>query len=362
MKKKYLILFALIVATLTLLLSGCGEKQDELEGKYIATFELNGGKLDIGSSEVASKINYAYAPDSYMIDPSTHANYKISRPGYVFVGWYKTAECNENDKWDFKTEKITAEQLTLYAGWEKEILYTFSVCYLDGSEVKTLGSYNVSAGDTFEDYRGYADERDGFTTLGYYKDAACTIPWSNDEKHPGGETDTDIQVYVDYLEGEWILVDSYSKLLNAVGKGNVYLTADIDCAGQTLGFRNAFRYVFEGNGHKIHNFTVEKTGTIRVPTCAIFAELGEGADIRNVSFEGAVFNYTGVTAEGIKERKVAALAIAASGSFSVTDVSISGKLVTDYDGELDTRNNVTYEEAPNANVTNFTANIVIEKQ
>jgi uncharacterized repeat protein (TIGR02543 family) len=336
-------------------------KQDELEGKYIATFELNGGKLDIGSTEVNSKINYAYEPESFLIDPATYGNYKISRPGYVFTGWYKTAECNENDKWDFKTEKITAEKLTLYAGWIKEIVYTFSVCYLDGTETKTLGSYNVSAGDEFEDYRKYADERDGFTSLGYYKDAECTTPWNSDEKHPGGETDTDVKVYVDYLEGEWIIVDSYNKLLNAVGKGNIYLTADIDCEGKSLHFRNSFKSVFEGNGHKISNFTVEKTGTIRVPKCAIFAELGAGADIRNVSFEDATFNYSEVSSDSIRERKFAALAIDSTGSCTVSNVSVSGKLVTDYEGELTTLNAVLYEESQNAKVTNFTANIVIEK-
>lgn len=361
MKKKYLILFALIVATL-MLVSGCGSKQDELEGKYVATFELNGGKLDIGSTEVDSKINYAYEPESFIIDPATYGNYKISRPGYVFTGWYKTADCNENNKWDFKTEKITSEKLTLYAGWVKEIVYTFSVCYLDGTETKTLGSYNVSAGDAFEDYRKYAEKRDGFTSLGYYKDAECTTPWNSNDKHPGGETDTDVKVYVDYLEGEWIVVDSYTKLLNAVGSGNVYLTSDIDCEGKALHFRNTFKHIFEGNGHKINNFTVEKTGTVRVPECAIFAEFGEGADIRNVSFEGVTFNYTGVSADGIKERKVAALAIEALGSFTVSNVSVSGKIVTDYDGELSTVSSVLYEESQNAVVTDFTANVVVEKQ
>lgn len=360
MKKKYLMLLALVVVTLTLLLSGCGGEQDELAGKYIATFELNGGKLDIGSTEVDSKIYYAYAPAAYLIDPATYGNYKISRPGYLFTGWYKDPACSESTKWDFKTETITSEQLTLYAGWEKEIIYTFSVCYQDGEETKILGSYTVSADGAFEDYRKFADKREGFTALGYYQDADCTIPWTKNNKHPGGETDTDVKVYVDYIEGEWIVVDSYTKLQSAVGKGNIYLTADIDCEGKSFQFRNAFRYVFEGNGHTVRNFTVEKFGTARAPECAIFAELGANAVIRNVSFTDVIFNYVGVSNEAIKERKVAALAVLATEGFTVSGVSVSGKLVTDYEGDLPTSGNMIYEGYDNA--PGFTANVVIEKQ
>ena len=284
MKKKYLILFALAVVTLTLLLSGCGGNVDNLEGKYVATFELNGGKLNIGTTEVSSKINYAYDPDSYILDPATYGNYQISRPGYIFTGWYKTAECNENEKWDFTTQKITSEKLTLFAGWEKEIVYTFTVCYPNGDSLVTLGTYKVDEGAVFEDYRKYAEERDGFTPFGYYADAGYTTPWNFAEKHPGGETDTDIKVYVDYLEGDWIIVNNYSELKSAIGKGNIYLNADIDCEGKELFFKGDFKFTLEGNGHTVSNFTVNKSGTSMNPAVAIFNNLTDTAVIKDVNF------------------------------------------------------------------------------
>ncbi|MDF2885219.1 MAG: hypothetical protein K0R54_5791, partial [Clostridiaceae bacterium] len=37
-----------------------------------------------------------------------------TRPGYIFEGWYKEAECV--NKWDFTTEKVTSN-ITLYAKW-----------------------------------------------------------------------------------------------------------------------------------------------------------------------------------------------------------------------------------------------------
>ena len=265
MKTKYLILLALLAATLTLLLSGCGKSEQDLDGMYVATFEMNGGTLDLKSFNVSSKINYAYEPNSYILDPATHGNYEISRSGYRFTGWYTSKECRPEELWDFSTNTIESEKLTLYAGWIKEIVYTYSVCYTDGEQTQKLGVYNVSAGAVFEDYRGYADDRDGFTATGYYTDAACTIPWDFTSVHPGGATDTDIPVYVDYISGEWLIVDSYTKLLDAIGDGNIYLTSDIDCNGGTLFFSGTFRHIFEGNGYTVSNFTVNKSGGALMP-------------------------------------------------------------------------------------------------
>ena len=357
MKKKYLILFALAVVTLTLLLSGCGSNVDNLEGKYVATFELNGGKLNIGTTEVSSKINYAYDPDSYILDPATYGNYQISRPGYIFTGWYKTAECNENEKWDFTTQKITSEKLTLYAGWEKEIVYSFTVCYADGDNLVTLGTYKVSEGAAFEDYRKYAEERDGFTPFGYYADAECTTPWNFDEKHPGGEVDTDIKVYVDYLEGDWIIVNNYSELKSAIGKGNIYLNKDIDCEGKELCYEGNFKFTFEGNGHTVSNFTVDKFGTQMKPRVAIFKNLTDTAVIKDVNFKDVIFNFSEVSKGNERERMVAALATEA-GNCTVTNVTVTGKLVTDYEGELPDINKPFYGK--DVTLDSFTANIVIE--
>jgi uncharacterized repeat protein (TIGR02543 family) len=197
MTKKYLIVLALLAVTLTLLLSGCGKSEQDLDGMYVASFELNGGTLDLKSFNVSTKINYAYEPGSYILDPTTYGNYEIFREGYIFTGWYRTAECNENEKWNFSTDTINSEGLTLYAGWEKKIVYSYTVCYLDGTETKTLGTYSVEAGAAFEDYRKYANKREDFTPSGYFADAACTTPWDFATVHPGGEVDTDIAIYVD---------------------------------------------------------------------------------------------------------------------------------------------------------------------
>lgn len=359
MMKKSLIVLAFLAAALTLVLSGCSGGTQDLEGKYIATFELNGGTLDIGTSNVSNKINYAYDPGSLLMDPSTYGNYKISRAGYIFTGWYKTQECRDGEQWDFSKDAINSEKVTLYAGWIKAIVYTYSVCYVDGTDTTTLGTYNVQAGAAFEDYRNHAGKRDNHTAVGYFSDPACTIPWDFTTVHPGGETDTDIPVYVSYIEGDWILVNSYSKLISSVGKGNIYLTADIDCEGQELFFRGSFTQVFEGNGYTVKNFKVEKFGSRLMPSVAIFQTLGAGAEIRNVSFENATYRFMDV--ENANKIKVGALAIDAR-ECKVTNVTVSGVFQTNTEKDVSGISNAFYEEGDAVNVTGFTSTVTVEKQ
>ena len=104
MKIKHLIITALVIAALTLVLSGCGSSESEFEGKTIVTFNLQGGTLNYGTSSTNTYIKYAYDPGTYLLDPSKDfSNYKLSLNGYNFTGWYTSEECNPEDKWDFST-------------------------------------------------------------------------------------------------------------------------------------------------------------------------------------------------------------------------------------------------------------------
>lgn len=360
MTKKHLILLTFLTVTLALVLSGCGKSEQNLDGMYIATFDMNQGKLDIMTTEVTTQIHYAYDPGSLILDPATYNNYEILRSGYRFTGWYTGVECKESQRWDFSKDKINQEQLTLYAGWEKEIVYSYTVCYSDGDETVKLGTYSVSAGDVFDDWSGYAKDREGFTPSGYYSDKELTTPWDFASKHPGGATDTDICIYVDYIEGDWILVNNYEELQSAIGGGNIYLTADIDCGGQELSFGREFNYVFEGNGHKITNFTVEQFGTAIMPSVSLFQTLTENAVIRNVAFENVTLKFLKIS-DNARTIKVAALAKESRGC-TVSNVTIKGKLVTTYQEELPRLNEAFYEADSTGELTNFTVEITVEKQ
>jgi len=367
--KKLLICLIMMALTLTLALtlSGCSGGDADLEGKNIVTFEVNGGTLNYGTSSTKTKVNFAYYPGTYIVDPTTIPNYAIFKNGYKFTGWYTSAECNPSEKWDFG-KTFDTETLTLYAGWEKLIKYTYTIYYADGESNVALGNYEVAAGATFDDYQEIANKRDNYTCIGYYKNRELTEPWDFDTTHPGGDVDLDIPVFVKHIPGEWELAGNYDELNSAINKGNVYLTADIDCAGKAFS-GGTFNAVFEGNGYKISNFTVNKTGTLINPECAIFRSLGAKAEVRNVTFENVAYTFMDIkesTATVEVKANVAALAVSITEGAKVSHVSITGTMKTNYAGELPCLNEAYwYEGEINASIAaniDLTANITVDKQ
>ena len=368
MRKKKLIFTAILALALTFIMSGCSGDGSDLEGKNIVTFEINGGTLNYGTSSTNTNVNFAYHPGTYIIAPETLPNYSISRSGYNFTGWYTSAECKPGEKWDFG-DTFDTETLVLYAGWEKAIKFTYTLYYTDTDGAVSLGKYNVAAGGKFEDWLGYSGNRAGYTGIGFYSDAECLVEWDFNYGHPGGDADLDIPVYVKYIEGEWLLVNTFDKLKSALSSGNVYLTADIDCGGAELPMRD-FDRIFEGNGYTVSNFTVKKSGTVINPSVAIFKSIGANADVRHVSFEDVTFSFFDIRESTDKVEvkvNVAALAVNMAAGATVTDVSVSGTIATNYNGEFPCLNEVYYHKdaadaAIMAGVTEFTANIIVNKQ
>lgn len=358
-----LIFIALVAITLTFIMSGCGRDQQELEGKNVVTFDLNGGTLETNTASVSTQIKYAYDANTYLLDPAEDIpGCKLYRTGYTFTGWYTSAECKPDEKWDFEP-LFNSPELTLFAGWKKAILHTYSVyCVVDGEE-QLLGSYEVTAGDNFSDWRKYS-KRKGYTAMGFYSDIEFTTPWDDSFKHPGGETDTNIKVYVDYIEGEWEFVSDYATLSSALTSGkNVYLTNDIDCGGARLinhSSLTSYNGIFEGNGFTVSNFKVEKYGTARF-VIAIFRSLGATAEIRNVNFESVVYDFSGIP-ENAKNSKVAAVAVDAIEGAKITNVSVTGTLVTNYTGDISRLNEAVFDVEAVVAVEGFNAVIVVEQQ
>ena len=370
---KRLLIFISIMAlalTLTFALSGCSGSTDEFEGKNIVTFDMNGGILNYGTSSTKTSIKFAYYPETYILDPIDDIpNYSISRSGYDFTGWYTDENCTPSSKWDFGTI-FNSPELTLYAGWEKSIRHTYSIYYVENGTAEKIDDYEVDSGDTFSDWKNIASKREGFTCIGYYSDIELTIPWDQSFAHPGGETDCDVAVYADYIEGEWILVSNFDQLKSAVSAGNVYLTADIDCAGKEFSV-GVFSGLFAGNGHKISNFKVVKSGAASTPTSAIFKRLTSSAQIEDVTFENVAYDFTGIkesTATITVTPKVAALAVEMQSGAKVKNVTVTGTLQTNYAGELPCVNAVYfYEVEPDPDVMagvdeSFSADVTVVKQ
>ncbi len=358
-KKSFKLAFvALLIAVLTLCLSGCGRDSLSLEGLYVATFKLGGGTLETPTSSVKSEINFAYHPGTYVLDPLALNGYVITRPEYEFTGWYTSEDCSESSKWDFENSVIDTEKLVLYAGWQKAIKLTYTLYYTDEATGKAvaLDSYRVKSGDKFDDWKKFADTRKGYTSIGYFSDPECTIPWDKAYTHPGVDADLDVPVYVGYMAGEWTFVDSLTSLQSAISAGkNIHLTADIDCGGATVSF-GSYAGEFNGNGHTISNFKVIKSGTINV-SCSIFERLEKGAIIRDVSFTGVTYDVTGIKSS-MKKMKVAALAVSAD-SITISNVKITGEILTNYDGEIPTAGEFVFENIASDTVITVTGDSAV---
>ena len=114
------------------------------ENKYIITFDSTGGVLD--TKDIMITYNSAYGELPTPV-----------REGYVFKGWFTSAEGGE----EITSESIvtTASSHTLYAQWEKLEPYIESVVKKKGNTYEITASlYNIS-GDKTIIFAGYKEER-----------------------------------------------------------------------------------------------------------------------------------------------------------------------------------------------------------
>lgn len=250
-------ILALIICALTLFAFGCNETTD-YEGQIKVTFCLEGGIYQNSKRDI---VHYYPFEEGLIVNPEELSGVKINKGGYNIEGWYKTKtgegeNVEYSDKWNFSSDKVGAEGVTLYAKWVPNIIFTYDVCYYnDAGETVVLGSYPVKAGEKFEDYANFAKKRtDGVYTPLNYVDAGGNA-WDFSFAHPGGEQSLAIKVYVNYLKGDFSLVSTARELKASTGK-NIYLLNDIDLNGEEFNFGD-YKYTLLGNGHTISNFKIK---------------------------------------------------------------------------------------------------------
>ncbi len=184
-------------------------KNITIEQKYRVNFKLYGNLLD-------EYVSYIDIQRGSTIDEPTSP----IQEGYKFTGWYKDVKCTI--LWDFATDVVEGN-MTLYAGWEKEISETesepetgsqtesesesqtesetesqtetesesqtepakkvYTVLFeLQGHGI-ALDEYSkyteILEGDTIDEPT--APKTKGYKFTGWYKDAACTKPWVFDK-------------------------------------------------------------------------------------------------------------------------------------------------------------------------------------
>ncbi len=316
MKKIFLIIGLLLLTVV--LLTSCGSDENDYEGMVKVTYELEGGTYQNSEEPVTLYYGFDAGTQNTIKTPTDFSNKKIERKGYTLVGWYTKKSgtgdgATYSNPWDFEKDKVTDAGLTLYAMWKKDINYTFELCYKDSqgkdvllrSVVATAGQPVTSSFVTLAEKAMKTQHQ--LTPFGGWVDADGKAWDIEKDVHPGGETDTSIVLYRNYIDGVYSLVSTADELAQAVG-GNIYLMNDIDFGGADFSGFGDYTGTILGNGHKISNFTLKyangkddiKPDVQLAPDgnsvlqVSLFKSL-VGATLKDITFE----NYTVEVAYGV---------------------------------------------------------------
>ena len=277
MKIRKLIAFALMLFTVFAFASCSNGNSNRYEGKTKVVYVLEGGTYKNSKYDVSHYYSVEEGETSkiYPLDKYNETKNPVERSGYKLIGWFKTKtgegdSATYSDPWNFETDTITSEGVTLYAKWEKLIKYQFVVCcYDEKGEIKELGSYDVQPGAQFEDWRKFYNKNKDYTFLGTYSDIDGNPVEEKSDSFVfnGTEENPKVYVFADYLDvkGDFTIVRTAKELKSA--KNGIYLLNDIDMEGAELSFANFTNKMFYGNGYKISNFkmTYQKTKDDLVP-------------------------------------------------------------------------------------------------
>ncbi len=252
--------------------------------------------------------------------------FTATKNGYFLEGWYteryESTDSEGNtvytyaNKWDFNTDVLDVDPnqtytssepvLTLYAAW----VPMFEVNFIDRQTNEVVGTYAFNpqtAGEIkvpqWSEKTGKVEmfrfaAKKGYTFDAAFYDAEGTQPIENTVIHTGvikedGTAENySMNVYVDYLEGEWYHIYNAEQLKdNASPMGNYILEADLDFADTswpTIFATGNFTGSIQGNGHTIKNVTLKQTNT-GASNMGLFGQLMSGAKLENVTFENVTF-------------------------------------------------------------------------
>lgn len=330
----------LLLATL-LFVTACSNEDNPYKANndagytFSVCYDANGGMFTTNTAQIVDsynlsemKVNANGKVELALIAPDNEARgraeaFTASKAGYFLAGWYTERTENGTDsdgnviytysgRWDFEQDTLQVDPngtysadepyVTLYAAW----VPLFEIHFVDLQTNEELGLYTYNPMNVTEvkvpqwnEETGTVDmykfsQRKGYTFHAAYYDQNAAQPAENVVNHPGkldlatGTADvTSMNVYVDYLEGQWYHIYNAEQLKdNANPSGNYVLCADLDFTDvvwPTLFSAGAFNGTIEGNGHTISNVSITANRT--QANAGLFGALAEGASIQDVTFD-----------------------------------------------------------------------------
>lgn len=292
-------------------LVACNKKGDKLPDDYrYVTFDYNVAGLETSS---VPQTQYIAVKQGGLVSIRPGFNNRLEEQtviNYYIKSWNVALATDENGEpekdengrvklgraWDFATDRVQ-ENITLYANLIKSPVMRFidadtneEVSTIDGKRPGTIQRQPSAS---------YAPRKSGYTFMGsYYADKGCTreFDWTDGNGGSFRFGDDDVDVYVKFIEGEWVLVSDLSGLISAFNTGsNIYLLNDIvleeSMQGQSYASNwspNSYNGVFNGNNHTIKNIHVYREASRKTNTnFGIFGRLGARAHVYDLKIENA---------------------------------------------------------------------------
>ena len=362
MKRLTTLIFITIMLSLSVFMTGCMSTEVEFdrENSVKVVFVLEGGLYMNSPADIVYYYKFPSGSRNKIKNPAAEkqndrfSKSTVTRDEYDLDGWYQFKNVGDgyvtySGKWDFDSDKVDRDGVTLYAKWNPVIHYTYQLYrydFEDGETLVKVGTpYEVNKGEKFRDYLEYATNIPEYTFIGFYDEEGN--PWDPDFTHPGGEKNTEIKIIVKLERGVFKEVYTKEELVaqmsinnsnasSAAAKRDIMLMADIDFEGETFdGFRNFTRMLY-GNNHTIKNFKLNYPNTRdNLSSDEIFDVEGtlpislfgstENAVVKDVTFENMVIsvNNTLYQTRGIV---IAPLAVKSTKS-KFTNVTVKAKYV-----------------------------------
>ncbi len=344
-RKLKAILTAVLLISVCLFITGCAPEEDpyvknDAEGYSVSVkFDANGGFFTTNTAIIVDSYNVSQmqAQNSQVQIPllspdnSLRGNdaFTVINNGHFLTGWYRERQETPegyvySGKWDFETDRLEVDAasthsasepvLTLYAAW----VPLFEIEFHDLATGEYLESFTFNPGELTEipvpkwdEETGAVEmykfpQRKGYTFNGAYYDAAGTQAVDAEvlthtgtvDEATGTAKDTVMQLYVDWMEGEWYHIYNVEQFLdNASVSGNYIIHADLDFEGEIWPsslMHGNFSGTIQGNGHRFSNISLEQTNNSKVNS-GLFGYLTETASITDLTLDNVRFTIKGGT-------------------------------------------------------------------
>lgn len=346
-RKRNVMLTACLLLAAVLLFAGCAAEEtpyqiNDGENYTVSVkYDANGGTFTTNASVIVDSYSLAdLSPDAdgqaeiALLSPDAkergNDSFAAARNGYFLAGWYAERTETGTDEagnpvysyaepWDFAADRLTVDTaqsyasgtpaLTLYAAWVPR----FEVRFFNLDDpAEPMGTYSFVPGEdeqltvpAWDAGTGAMNMYDfpvraGYTFEKAYYDAAGTQAVQTAAlQHPGTvdyatgtAQNASMDVYVDWVEGEWYHIYSVEQFLETASvNGSYVLHADLDFTDEiwpsSLMYGN-FGGSIVGNGHTIKNVTLTQSNNSKV-NAGLFGHLTETAKLTDVTFENVTF-------------------------------------------------------------------------